>query len=70
MTYDVAGSGGYAGVKVKIEMKLKLAGGQYRWDTEDACKVTGPNSTGLPKCEVTVNENTVMGKLEVTISSV
>ncbi len=69
MTYDVAGSGGYAGVKVKIEMKVKLTGGQYRWDTEDACKVTGPSSN-LPKCEVTVNENSVMGKLEVTISSV
>ncbi len=69
MTYDVAGSGGYAGVKVKIQMQIKATGNNYSWDTEDACKVTGPSSN-LPKCEVTANQNIGMGRLEVTISSV
>ena len=64
MTYDVTGPGQYQGVKVKVHMQPKTGG----WNTEDACKVTGPGSN-LPKCEATVTEPNGQAKLEVTISS-
>ncbi len=68
MTYDVTGPGQYSGVKVKVHMQNKYVGNNPKWDTEDACRVTGPGSN-LPKCEATVTEPNGQAKLEITISS-
>jgi len=64
MTYDVTGPGEYQGVKVRVHMQPKSGG----WNTEDACKLTGPG-TNLPKCEATITEPNGQVRLEVTISS-